>query len=66
MKNAIPHHDVQQYFEGICTDCLMHAVDDYLHQASHRQLRALRARVYLMLANPCTELCEEDCDDDPI
>jgi len=58
-------HDVEEYFESLCTNCLALAMSEYLKRASHHELRALKARIYLLLEGPCkTEQCQEDCDED--
>lgn len=54
------------WLENICDDCLETAANEYLHLATHKQLRELITQARLRLNGPCTELCEEDCfsDDD--
>lgn len=53
----------EDYFEDFCTECLELALVEYLRRASHHDLRALKARISLLIEGPClTEECQEDCN----
>lgn len=53
----------EDYFEDFCTECLESAVTEYLRRVSHHDLRALKARISLLLEGPClTEECREACN----
>jgi hypothetical protein len=64
MKMETPK-EIADYFERLCSKCLLVAINEYLSRASHQELRALKARIYLLLEAPCkTEECQEDCNED--
>lgn len=50
--------EIGDYFESLCDDCLMLAVNEYLHRVGHKELRALKARIYMQPVER-----QEGCDE---